>query len=183
MRYSSAFAIGCAAILLFFSVARAQIETTPIPTTPKPDFSSMSFLAGTWNCTERNTRRPSAYTYTNTNSMDPSGYWMVTNAVSHPSSWAPTETKSVIKTTYDGSTSRWVAVSTDDQGGYDLSTSSGWKGDKIVWHDESYPKTNNTATSGDTTVTKASATKTTYTSSFTEPSGRTVNITGSCTKS
>lgn len=170
------------AVLLATPIVRAQIETTPIPPNPKPDFSSMRYLVGTWNCTARNTRRPGPYTNTQTTSMDPSGYWMVTKTVGHPSSWAPRTLITETRTTYDGSTTRWVSLSTDNQGGYDMSTTTGWQGNAITWHDEAYPKTNNTSSNGDTITTKVSDTKTTYTSTFTEPSGRTINVTGSCTK-
>lgn len=173
---------GCVSACLVATTAFAQVETTPIPPNPKPDFSSMAFLAGTWNCTESNTRRPRPYTYTNKTTMDSSGYWMVTNTVNHPSSWAPRPLDTQTRQTFDPSTSRWVTLSTDNQGGYDVSESTGWSGQTIVWKDMTYPKTNNTSTSGDTTITKVSDTKTTYASSFTEPTGRTVDVKGTCTK-
>ena len=174
--------LGCVTAFMMGATAFAQVETTPIPPNPKPDFSSMAFLTGTWNCTESNTRRPRPYTTTNKTTMDPSGYWMITDTVSHPSTWAPRETRGRTWQTFDASTSRWVTISTDNEGGYDVSESPGWSGGKIVWHDVTYPKTNNTSSSGDTTYTKVSDTKTTYTSSFTEPSGRTVDVKGTCTK-
>lgn len=175
--------LGCLAALLIAGGAIAQVETTPVPPNPKPDFSSMSFFEGTWNCTESNTRRPRPYTYTSTYTMDSTGYWMDNKTANHPTAWFPRASTAVTRQTYDKSTGRWVTLTTDDQGNYDFSSSKGWKGNTIVWHDESYPKTNNTATSGDTYVTKQSPTKTTYTYSFTEPSGRNVKVKGTCIKS
>jgi hypothetical protein len=183
MLRSSAFVVACALIPLSTVVARAQVETTPIPMSPKPNFSSMQFQLGTWNCTTTNTRRAVPYTDTSKAVMDPSGYWMVTTDVTHPVSYDPHAHTTVTKVTYDASTSRWVSVSTDDGGGYDMSTSNGWEGNTMVWHDVAFPKTASITSSGDTTITKVSNTKTTLTSSFTESSGRVVHVKGTCTKS
>ena len=175
-------AAACSAILLLTLVAQAQIETTPIPLPPKPNFSPMQFYVGTWNCVSTNTRRPNSFTDTVTYQMDSSGYWMNAKDVFHATSWAPQPSVTITKTTYDPSTSRWVSISTDDQGGYDMSTSSGWKGNTIVWHDQAYPKTNNVSSNGDTTVTKVSSSKTTAAGTFTEPSGRVIKAKTTCTK-
>jgi hypothetical protein len=176
------FVAGCAVILFITSVAQAQVETTPIPLPPKPDFSSMKFLLGTWNCTETNTRRNKPYTSTSTTTMDPSGYWMDTKTVAHPVSFDPTPTVTTDKVTYDAG--HWVDVSTDDRGTYAFSSSTGWKGDKIVWHPgaTSSVTSGNVVGGGDTTVTKVSDTKTTHTGSFKESSGRTITLKGTCTK-
>ncbi len=175
-------AVVCAAILLITAVAQAQVETTPIPMSPKPDFSSMQFQIGTWNCVSTNTRRASPYTDTSKTTMDPSGYWMVTTDVAHPVSFDPHTHINVTKMTYDASTSRWVSLSTDDGGGYDMAVSTGWKGNTLVWHDVSTTKTENIASVGDVTITKVSDTKQTNASTFTEPSARVVHVKGTCTK-
>ncbi len=172
-----------AAVILAFAIpAFAQVESTPVPTTPKPDFSKMAFLSGKWTCSVLSSRRPGPYVTTSTATMSPSGYWLVTTTTIHKNSWIPTSFTSTDRLTYDPSTSRWVDVTLDDQGGYDLSSSPGWNGNTIVWTDVAYPKTNATAVNNPTTLTKVSNTKTTAVNTFKEPSGRVVTVKTTCTK-
>jgi len=173
------------ATLLFAGTAAfAQVETTPIPRVPKPDFSSMKFLVGTWNCSETNTRRASAYGSTVTYSMDPSGYWLDTKTRNHATSWDRYPTVGTDKTTYDAANSRWVDMGVDDEGNYTISTSSGWKGNTIVWQPQSLTSVSsgNVVSSGAQTNTKVNARKYTYTSSFKESGGRTISVKGTCNK-
>src|SRR5579862_508822 len=65
------------------AVAAPMIEGTPVPMAPKPDFSSMRFLIGTWTCTDMSSRRPGPFTTTEVFSMDPTGYWMIRNDTIH----------------------------------------------------------------------------------------------------
>ncbi len=160
-----------------------KIESTPVPTSPKPNFSKMMFMTGNWTCSIMSSRRPGPYTTTSTTAISPDGYWMVTQTTIHKASWIPTEFTSEDRMTYDASTSRWVDLSYDGGGGYDLSTSQGWNGNAIVWTDMAYPKTNATAMNNPTTVTKVSVTKTTAVNTFKEPSGRVVTVHTTCTKS
>ncbi|HEY8314267.1 MAG TPA: hypothetical protein VIG51_08810 [Candidatus Baltobacteraceae bacterium] len=172
--------------LLFIAsagVASAQTAaSTPIPMPPKPDLSAMNFLLGTWSCTSKSSRRPSAGTGTVTYAMDPTGYWIVGTQSNDAVPWFPYKTTSQDEQTYDATTSRWVDLSTDSTGGYDFSVSPGWAGQTMVWHDVTYSKGNDTASDNDTTVTKVSDTKLTSASSFKTTGGKTVTVTGSCTK-
>ncbi|HET7812751.1 MAG TPA: hypothetical protein VFL13_00100 [Candidatus Baltobacteraceae bacterium] len=181
MRYLRAI-LSISAVLMLTVPAAAQVESTPIPALPKPDFSAMSFLVGTWNCSTMSSRRSAAFPSTVTTTMSEDGYWMVNTTVTPPVSWAPAKTTTIDKVTYDPSTSRWVDVATDDQGGYDLSTSAGWHGNSIVWDDVAYPKTNATATNNPLTVTKVDDKTTTSMSTFKEPGGRTVTVKTTCKK-
>lgn len=176
--------LGALAVALFIcgATAVAQVESTPVPMGSKPNFSPMQFMTGTWNCSILSSRRPGPYTTTSTASMGPGGYWMITRTTVHKASWIPASYTGEDRVTYDPTTSRWVDISTDPFGGYDLSTSPGWRGNTIVWTDRAYPKSNNTATNNPTTMTKISNTKTVSTSSFTEPSGRLVTVKTTCTK-
>lgn len=170
-------------LLLTCSVALAQkVETTPIPMTPKPDFSKMQFLAGNWTCSVKSSRRPSAFQTTSTAQMSTDGYWLITRTTTKKTAWMSADLVSEDRMTYDPSTSRWVDMMYDEQGGYDLSTSPGWKGNTITWTDQAYPKTNATAISNPTTMTKASDTKTTSKSTFREPNGRLITVTSTCNK-
>ncbi|HEY8297574.1 MAG TPA: hypothetical protein VIG32_06085 [Candidatus Baltobacteraceae bacterium] len=114
--------------------------------------------------------------------MSPDGHWLVTRTTVHKASWIPQEFVGQDSMTYDASTARWVDLSTDETGGYDMSTSPGWQGNSIVWTDMAYPKTNNTAMNNPTTLTKVSDSKTESMSTFTEPSGRLVNVKTTCAK-
>ncbi|HME82884.1 MAG TPA: hypothetical protein VKF82_12540 [Candidatus Eremiobacteraceae bacterium] len=158
------------------------IESTPIPAAKKPDFSSLKFSLGTWSCSSRSARRPAPYTSTGTSSIDPSGYWIVTDTATAKTSWAPA-TNSVDKITYDSDQHRWVDVYTDDVGGYDVSYSPGWSGSTMVWTDALFTPGPDIIATSPTTMTKVSDTKMTSHSTFKEKSGRTIAVDSVCTKS
>jgi hypothetical protein len=171
------------AVLCSVAAGAQTVQSTPVPQNAKPDFSTMQFLVGTWNCSVLSARRPGPYTTTTVYTMDPTGYWILGKTTVHKAAWIPQEFTSDDRMTYDPTTSQWVDISYDDGGGYDVSTAGNWTGNTMVWHDVVYPKANNTATNGDTTLTKVSDTKQTSTMDFTEPGGRTVNVKTTCTKS
>lgn len=159
------------------------VETTPIPAQPKPDFSTLAFLNGTWNCSVKSSRRPAPYTYTATFAMDPSGYWLVETDKNAPAAWAPNAPVTVVtRYTYDADTKRWVGVQSGDMGTYDLVTSPGWKGNAMVWHSVAFAKGADVTAQSDTTMTKASATETTMSSTFDTSAGKHVTVNGTCTK-
>ena len=163
--------------------ARAQVESTPIPAPSKPNFSSMEFLVGTWTCSTKSARRPAAYVTTSTYSMDPTGYWLNETSTTAMTSWISRKLTTWDKITYDADSKRWVDVAYGDGGAYGLSFSSGWQGNKMVWHDAGFAPSPDISAQTDTTNTKVSATKLTTSSSFTEAkSGRHVAVTGTCTK-
>lgn len=173
------------ALLLTFGVALAQapkIETTPIPMNPKPDFSKMQFLTGTWSCSVKSSRRPAAFRTTSTGRISNDGYWLITQTTTPKTSWMSGNLTGEDKMTYDASTSRWVDVNTDDQGNYNVSTSPGWTGNTITWTDAVITKTNATASTNPTTMTKLSNTRTTSRQTFKEPSGRLITVNSTCTK-
>jgi len=181
-RFSAALVV---ASLALGSVALADatpgVETTPIPVNTKPDWSAMKFYLGTWHCSTKSSRRPSAYETTETYAMDSTGYWMVLRTAYAKIAWA-TLAASVDMYTYDVQQKRWVDVMTDDQGNYDVSYSPGWKGATIVWTDTLFTPGPDIIATTPTTWTKVSDSKRTSTSSFTEKSGRTVTVVASCTK-
>jgi hypothetical protein len=73
-----------------------------------------------------------------TYAMDSTGYWLDQTSIIRPISWMTRGLTTWDKITYDADTKRWVDVSYDNAGGYSLSVSGGWNGDKIVWHDVSF---------------------------------------------
>ncbi len=149
----TAFRLGLFAIAFFAfgSTAFAQVESTPVPVQRKPDFSK--FMTGTFTCSVRSSRRPGPYVVTNTATVAPGGYWLVTRSVTHKASWIPNTISGEDRITYDPSTSRWLDMSYDDAGGYNVSTSPGWRGNSIVWTDSLIQKANNTASTSPTTWT------------------------------
>jgi hypothetical protein len=167
------------------SYAPAQVESTPIPMTGKPNFSSMSYMIGTWTCNVKSARRPAAYIVTSTYTMDPNGWYIDETSVTSPMKWFASQSKLTAydKITYDSTTHRWVDVLYDNQGGYGLSFSSGWNGNKITWHDVSFAPTTDIKSQTDSTITQVSNSKVTASSSFTEAkTGRVVAVTTVCTK-
>ena len=165
-----------------FAQPTPRIETTPIPTTTKPDWSSMKFLLGTWTCSTKSSRRPAAYTTIQVNTMDPTGRWMITDSANLKTSWSTT-IHSVDKTTYDSDQHRWVDVSTSDQGGYDVTYSPGWKGDSMTWTDQLFTPGPDLIAVSPLTNTKVSDSKMVTHMTFKEKSGRTITVDGVCTKS
>jgi hypothetical protein len=165
------------------SFAAAQVESTPLPAPKKPNFSSMSFMIGTWTCSTKSARRPAAYVTTSTYTMDPSGWWIDQTSTTNTTKWIPAKLTSWDKITYDSDSHRWVDVATGPANGYGLSFSSGWNGAQMTWHDVSFMAGPDISASSDNIVTKVSDTKMTSSSSFTEAkTGRHVSVTGVCTK-
>jgi hypothetical protein len=165
------------------SLACAQVESTPIPAPKKPNFSSMQFMIGTWTCSTKSARRPTAYITTTTYTLDPSGYWIDGVSTTQTTKWISQKLSTWDKITYDSDTHRWVDVSYGDGGAYGLSFASGWSGDKISWHDVSFAPGPDIKSQTNNVITKVSSTKMTSASSFTEAkAGRVVGVTGVCTK-
>ncbi|HMD01348.1 MAG TPA: hypothetical protein VKG44_00155 [Candidatus Baltobacteraceae bacterium] len=142
----------------------------------------MKFFLGTWNCESKSARRPTAAKSTVTSTMDPTGYWMTSVTKSPAVPWYQHDATSWDYVTYDSTTKRWIDMSYDDTGGYDFSQSEGWKGDTMIWKEVTYSKGADLASSADNTVTKVSDKLQKFESSFTTTAGKTVGVTGSCTK-
>jgi hypothetical protein len=176
-------AVAIALAVAIPSYAVAQVESTPIPAPMKPNFSSMNFLIGTWTCHTKSSRRPAAYVTTSTYAMDPTGYWIAETSTTSSTTWISRKLTVWDKITYDSDSKRWVDVLYGDGGAYGLSFSSGWDGNKMTWHDVGFAAGPDIASQTDITNTKVSPTKMTSMSSFTETKGgRTVTVTGACTK-
>lgn len=163
--------------------AAQTIETTPFPIPPKPDLSSMQFLVGRWSCSTKSSRRPAPVASTTTYTMSPDGWWIDETTVSNSAPWFPQKTTSYDKITYDADTKRWVDVSYGDLGNYGLATSPGWSGNAMTWHDANFAPGADVKSVTDYIMTKQSASKFTTSTSFTESSGRSISVAGTCTKS
>jgi hypothetical protein len=134
------FAVTIAAILAF-SVAgarAAQTTESPAPRAPKPNFSSFSFLLGTWSCTWKRSNHKVPVRSITTWTRDDSGYWLTGSTDNPPVKWFPYEVKARERITYDSAAKLWVYVNWDDAGGYNLYTTPGFRGDTAVWTDRSF---------------------------------------------
>lgn len=164
------------------SAAAPKVEGTPVPIQPKPDFSSMTFLVGTWNCVDVSSRRPGPFNTTEVYSMDPTGYWMIRETTIHKASWIPRDFKSETKYTYDAAAKQWVRIETGDRGNFTVATAPMPGGSKKVYTYVIQSKAAGIASYAPEVYMKVSDTKKTMTSSFTETSGRVVNVKETCTK-
>jgi hypothetical protein len=171
------------AAALFPAYAGAQIESTPIPAAVKPNFSASNFLVGTWTCSIKSSRRAAAYVTTSVYARDASGYWLNETTTVKPPPWESAALRTYDKITFDPDTKRWIDVTYGDQGAYGLTASTGWNGDRIVWHDVAFVPGASIRSATDSIVTRVSPSKYTTSTSFVEAgSGRTVTVNGICTK-
>lgn len=155
-------------------------QPTPVPNA-KPDFSSMSFLLGTWHCVQTVPNRPGKRTETDTYTMAYDGWQMQDHSVAPP--FDRYRTRTIVGdtfTTWDPMLKIWVVQNVDNFGGYGLSSSKGWKGNKMTW----------TSTGLDGTMFRADITKvsdTRYTTASwgnsTKGGAMVSQGTGTCTKS
>ena len=173
----------CSALLIPRVVVAQQMESTPIPEVPKPNFSGMQFLVGTWSCSTKSARRPAPYVGTSTYTISPDGWWINETTVTQPVPWFNHTVTVYDKITYDSTTKRWIDVTYGDLGVYGLTTAAGWNGSAIVWHDPTFAPNSDVTAQTDLTMTKDSTSKYTTASSFTEASGRNVSVVSTCTKS
>jgi hypothetical protein len=162
--------------------AAPAVEGTPIPTSPRPDFSSMKFLVGTWTCSDLSSRRPGPFTTTEAYSMDPSGYWMLRESTVRKASWIPREFRFETKYTYDPYAKVWVRIVTSDTGSFAVATAPNASGMKKTYTYVIQNKAPDIASYAPEVFTKVSDMKKTMTTSFTETSGRVVRVTETCTK-
>jgi hypothetical protein len=158
------------------------VEATPIPRDLTPDFSSMRFQVGNWKCVVESSRRPRPFTTTATTEISPDGYWLVTRTVTGKVPWNPITITNTEYVTYDRTTSRWIDMSMDDYGAYDVSASPGWTGNLLVWNELVYQKLHGLTSTHRRTLTRVSDTKTTMDQSFAEASGKAVSVKTTCTK-
>jgi len=160
-----------------------SIETTPIPKPQKPDFSSMSWFVGTWNCTLKSSRRQSPVSVTEVTTIDPTGYWMISKSSSKATSWSPPSNTTDMMT-HDSDPKRWVDILTGDFGTYDASSSPGWTGTTLVWTDLMFRPSSDVMAVKPTTQTKISDTKWAAHSAFQQRSNaRWITVDNVCLKS
>ncbi len=165
------------------ALAAVKVEGTPAPTRPKPDFSSMKFLLGTWQCTEWSSRRPGPFEVTEVYTMDPAGYWIVRDFTTHKAAWIPREFHNQSKYTYDDLAKRWVRITIGEEGYFQIATAPMPTGSTKTYTFTIETKTPDVASYAPEVYTKVSDTKKTMTTSFSETNGRVANVKETCTKS
>lgn len=182
MRNSALLVLGGLAFALALVAAPIVSTAQPAPSPTmvpmaKPDFSSMMFLTGTWNCTQTVRGKPRPDTSTTT--IDKDGMWMVTQDTAPPfDQYRTFPVNSTSWTTYDPTVKQWVTVGTDNTGGYFLASTPGWQGNTMT----------STSTGLDGTkvgdvLTKVSDTETTDVNTVTDPQGKVTTTNVSCKKS
>jgi hypothetical protein len=182
MRHRASLILSSLAIALAIVAAPAVSTAQPAPAptmvpNTKPDFSSMMFLTGTWNCTQmlRGKQRPD----TSTTSVDSDGMWMVTQDVAPPFDEYRTWTvKSTNWTTYDPTAKLWVTIGTDNTGGYFLASTPGWQANTMTSTSKGLD-----GTSVSDVLTKVSDTETNDVQSITDPQGKVTTASIHCSKS
>jgi hypothetical protein len=187
MKFSARF-LGPLVVLLMVTgvavfAANVKIEGTPVPMIPKPDFSSMNFLIGTWQCSDLSSRRPRAFLTTEVYSMDPSGYWILRDSTIHKASWIPREFHSQTKFTWDALAKRWVRITTGDLGGYAVATAPMPTGNVKTYTYVIQTQAPDVVAYAPEVFVKESDTKKTMTTTFTERNGAIIHVKESCTKS
>ncbi len=194
MSYATRVLIVAAALAVCSSAASAQSmapmagSTVPpkaptFPAPPKPDFSSMRFLLGTWKCVSHSERRGNeASTVVATYSMDPDGYFMKSISKSPKTSYSAVGFTSTDWYTYDARAQRWIDITVGSYGSYGYSTSTGWDHGHLLWGADSFLPDGDVTSSTGTLLTKVSDTKMTSASAFTSTAGLLNRVTGTCTK-
>lgn len=177
-------ALGCALLAIGLSaaplVSTAQMTTaaapTPVPI-PKPDFTSMNFLVGSWTCTQP--LRGKTRSETDTYAMSSDGMWMVDTATSPPFDQYRTIPQNyTLSMTYDPTIKMWVTTYQDNLGGYGLEQTSGWQGNVASWSGKGLD-----GSSVSDVITKVSDTETSDANTATDPKGVVTKVTISCKKS
>jgi len=146
-------------------------------TASKPDFSSMKFMLGTWNCESSGSWSKAKIIENTTTFLDPAGYWMVTKIAQHsPTAGGPVTVTQMV--TYDAERHQWVILATTDTGGYDVEVSPGWTNAAMSWTDALHGATPESTM----VVTKVSTTRYTTLGSSRDKSGKSFSISTTCNK-
>jgi hypothetical protein len=176
-------ALGCALLAVGLSatplVSTAQMSAgaapTPVPI-PKPDFTSMNFLIGTWTCTQP--LRGKTRTETDTYAMSNDNMWLVDTATSPPFDQYRTVAQNyTLSMTYDPTIKMWVTTYQDNFGGYGLESTPGWQGNVASWSGKGLD-----GSSVSDVITKVSDTETSDANTATDPKGVVTKVTISCKK-
>lgn len=107
---------------------------------------------------------------------------MVTRTITDKVPWNPITIANMEYVTYDPTTQRWIDLSMDNYGAYDVSSSPGWAGNSMNWTEIAYPKLHGAATNSPRLWTKISDTRTQSDTAFSETSGHRVTIETTCRK-
>ena len=106
------------AVLVFPFAAGAQTNAPP-----KPDFASMDYFVGLWNCTHVKDPDPSLVgtKFSFAGATDPGGYWEVLDLQNGR-----------INITRDGPDKQWTFIYLGNGGDYSVMTTPGWNGNTLT---------------------------------------------------
>jgi hypothetical protein len=174
-------ALLCAVVVVLVGtgIAIAAVPT-PVPNAA-PDFSSLNFLLGTWQCHQNVPGRPGDRKETDTYSMSYDGWQMKDHAVSPPfDKYRTRDDVNDTYTTYDSMLKLWVSQTVGNFGEYGLASSPGWVGSTMTWSGMGLDGTTFRGT-----VTKVSDSKYTYKNYGNTKKGGPISLqfSGYCTKS
>ena len=165
----------CAAAITSLSMLGVAPAPTPVPL-QKPDFSSMMFLTGTWECHQMLRGKDRPNTSVTTIGMD--GTYMITQDTAPPFDRYRTFTvKSTSYLTYDRTIKKWVSLGVDNTGGYFLGSSPGWNGNTLSSSAKGLD-----GSMGSDVLTKVSDTETVDHSTGTDPHGKVTKSVITCKK-
>lgn len=136
MRSMSALAL---AFALVFVAATAAAQPPQMPT-PAAEMSQLAFFEGTWSCEGKMNETPfgPASTMTSTAEIhkDLGGFWQSGVIKGSAPKMPPFEGR--FHVTYDPGAKNFVMMWLDSMGMHARSTSSGWKGDTMVYEGDSH---------------------------------------------
>lgn len=179
----TAFAQSAPAAMPAMSASTAPPKAPYFPLPPKPDFSSMRFLLGTWSCSATSERRGKEVQHLSiTYSMAPDGYFMKYVTKAAKVSYAAVGGSETDWVTYDSNAKRWVDVGVGSYGSYGYSTSTGWEHGHILWGADSFLFDGDLTSSTGTLWTKVSDRKITAAGAFTTVAGLLNRVATTCTK-
>jgi len=128
------FGVFCAAMLLPVGIFAQDIPK------PAPEMSQLAHFEGSWTCQGKMNESPFAPAGEMQGSAeitrDLGGFWQSGIVKGTSKNMPPMEGR--FHTTYDPAAKRFVMLWVDNMGGWAQSTSSGWKGDTLVYEGEAH---------------------------------------------
>ena len=129
-----------AAAIVTASLAAAEVRQQQGPPKPAPEMAQMAFMEGTWTCQGKMFQTPFSPAGTMTSSAeirkDLGGFFQTGVIKGTSKEMPPFEGR--FHLTYDSGTKQFVMLWVDNMGGWSQTTSSGWKGDTIVYSGEGH---------------------------------------------
>lgn len=121
--------------------APEKLDAKKMASTPPEELAALSkYFVGTWHCEGKSTPAPGVGKTFNSKSnvtwapaLD--GFFLAATVEGEkvPGMPLPTVAKGESRITYDRTTKAFVSVGFNNRGGWGMTTSQGWEGDKLAW--------------------------------------------------